>query len=341
MDQLRTGMVKSAAPWLTRQTITGAGVGLLFGMVTALVLPSGAFLRALMVAVWILTGYLLGFAVAARRRLREATAYTLRLREELRLSQDHIMDTGSFRSLGAYLDATARGVKETAAALATEAHTLARRPDLDESVRPSVETVARRSAALATSLSPLAAYALVSPSRAPFNLNNLLREAIDLCRHRAEEKKILFEEHYGVIPPVFGPSGRLQSALLNVVINAVEAMPFGGGTIVVETQHHGDRVIGRMKDGGIGIRPEHLGRVFEPFFTTKPDKGSAGLGLWETKETLTLIGASIEVRSAPHQGTEVVMTFPAAAPMAAGRTGVAHPPELGRNTADEGDRQIA
>ena len=187
----------------------------------------------------------------------------------------------------------------------------------------------------------LAGYALSKPGRAPFSVNVLLHEAILLCRRRAAEKQIAFEERYGVLPPVMGSATRVHQAIFNIIVNAVEAMPFGGGTIVVETIHENDRVIARVRDGGIGIRPEHLSHIFEPFFTTKREKKGVGLGLWAARQMLDIVGADIAVKSTPLQGTEVALSFPQAAPLRPGREGESHPPELPRNTADVGDRRIA
>jgi len=160
-------------------------------------------------------------------------------------------------------------------------------------------------------------------------------------RHRAEEKKIRFDERYAVVPPVFGPAGRILQGLQALIINAVEAMPFGGGIIVVETMADGDLVQARISDGGLGIRPEHMPRIFDPFFTTKPDKNGVGLGLWNARRMLGIIGAEIRLESTPHQGTEVTVVFPGAAPLRPGRTGVEHPPEIMRNTAEDRGLQIA
>src|SRR5258706_6186966 len=136
-----------------------------------------------------------------------------------------------------------------------------------------------------------------------------------------------------------GPATRIHQEIVNFIVNAVGAMPFGGGTIVVTTSHENERVVARVRDTGIGIRPEHLPRIFEPFFTTKPEKKSAGLGLWAARQMLDIIGADMAVTSTPFKGTEVTLVFRQAAPIRAGREGTTHPPELPRNTAD--DREIA
>jgi signal transduction histidine kinase len=292
-------------PWTSRRALGGTAFGAAAGL-AALGLGSGGALYAVML---VALGYLAGFAAACPRMARDAAATQSRLARELSRTQDHLMENGSALSLPVYLEAAAPTLRQSLLAL----------PQNDE----------RHEA-----LRPLASYAPASASRAPFDLNNLLREAIDLCRHRAGEKKIRFEERYADIPPVFGPAGRVAAALLNVVVNAVEAMPFTGGIVAVSTAHEGDRVVARVRDSGIGIRPEHLARVFEPFFSTKPDRGSAGLGLWVARDTLDRLGAGITLSSVPHQGTEVVMSFLQAAPLHRGREGTLHPQEIPVNTAD-------
>ena len=285
--------------------------------------------------------YLVGVVLAYRDQEGADLEYILRLREELRLSQDHIMETASFESLGAYLEIAAHQIREPLQAVQAGVDSLATEASLAGQARAALEGLRQKVGTLQGSLRHLAAYTLTRPGRAPFSVNHLLRDAIRLCRHRAEEKKIVFAERYAVIPPVFGPAGRVEQALLSVVINAIEAMPFGGGTILVETAHENDRVAARVRDGGIGIKPECLPHIFEPFFTTKPEKSGVGLGLWAARQTFDLIGADVSVRSAPFQGTEVTILFPQAAPLRPGREGTNHPPELQRNTAGESDRRIA
>jgi len=334
-------MIKTTAPWLSRPTLSGAGLGMFAGLVAAFAQPGGFAARAVTFIVVASAGFLTGFAVAARRRLAGATRYISRLRAELRASQDHIMDHGSSRSLPAWLAASSTTIRGETSALARDARSLAADTALPETSRSVAARIVEHADLLGKACAPLARYALTDPSRAPFDLNTLLREALVLCRHRAEEKKIRFEEHFAIVPPVFGPAGRVHAALLNVLVNAIEAMPFGGGVISVTTAHEGEQAIVRIVDGGIGIRPEHMARVTEPFFTTKPEKTSAGLGLWETRNAVEAIGGAMAITSVPHQGTEVALSFPEAAPLRAGRVGVAHPEEVSSNLADEGDRRIA
>jgi signal transduction histidine kinase len=327
--------------WFSKQTLFGASVGALAGTAAWLASASPEALRSALAFLLLLGGGLAGLLLAYRRRDKETLAVLLDLREELRFSQDHIMESETFRSLGAYLEIAGHQTKEPLQALVSGVRALAADASLPDGARQAAATLGAQAEALQGTLRHVVSYAMTKPGRAPFSVNTLLREAILLCRHRAGEKKIRIEERYAVIPPVMGSAGRVHQAILNVIVNAVEAMPFGGGTIAVETTHEDDRVVARVRDSGIGIRPEQLPHIFEPFFTTKPEKRAVGLGLWAARKNLDLIGADISVKSAPFQGTEVTLTFPQAAPIRAGREGTTHPPEIPRNTADEIDREIA
>jgi signal transduction histidine kinase len=333
-------MKRFGTPWLAREALAGLLLGTVAALMSVVLVAAGPP-RVLLALSLIAAGYLAGFGLATARLLAAATRYILRLRSELRLCQDHIMESGSARALGAYLETTGEAVKTSMGALATDARSLASDDTASDSVRATGERMAAQAVAVCETLRGLAGAAPPEPARSPFNVNNVLREALDLCRHRAEERKIQFVESYATVPPVFGPAARIHGVLLGVLVNAVEAMPHGGGRIEIETRHAAGQVVLRVKDSGIGIRPEHLPKVFDAFFTTKPEKSATGLGLWEAREALQLIGATIELRSTPHQGTEVVIGFPEAAPMSPGRLPEARPTDLSRNTADEGDRQIA
>jgi len=330
------------SPWASGPALSGLAAGGIGAVLAWVLPPAGAPVSRLWASIAVLVaGGAAGLLASWRRRGREDARRLLDLQEEVRFSQEHIMANETYRSLSAYLEIAAHQMKDPLQGLVGGLKELAAETGLPDGVRGRVAALRSHGVALHETLRHLAGYALTKPGRAPFSVNILLHESILLCRQRAAEKKILFEERYATVPPVMGSAMRVHQALFNIIVNAVESMPFGGGTIVIETEHQGDRVIARVRDTGIGIRPEHLPQVFDPFFTTKPEKKGVGLGLWAARQMLDIIGADITIKSAPHQGTEVAVTFPQAAPLRPGREGTAHPPELAKNTADEGDRQIA
>jgi len=106
----------------------------------------------------------------------------------------------------------------------------------------------------------------------------------------------------------------LQQVLINLIVNAIHAMPQGGRLILRCRDHGRDGVAGvaiDVRDTGIGISPENLKRVFDPFFTTKR-KGGTGLGLSISQSLIRRAGGLIEVESSPGQGTVFTIWLPEA-----------------------------
>lgn len=118
--------------------------------------------------------------------------------------------------------------------------------------------------------------------------------------------KILFETSLEnlVIP---GDVAILRSALLNLMVNAIQAMPYKG-TLTLKLDQQDSKAIIRVKDTGIGIPPENLEKIFSPFFTTRPDGN--GFGLAEVYKAIEVHGGEIEVRSIPQKYTEFSLKLP-------------------------------
>jgi signal transduction histidine kinase len=118
---------------------------------------------------------------------------------------------------------------------------------------------------------------------------------------------IQLEGHATVGPLAFHPS-TLRRAVLNVVQNAIEAMP-QGGTLTLECARTAREVHLRVRDSGIGMPAEQMLRIFEPLYTTKP--GGTGLGLYIVREILVAHKGRVTVESVEGQGTTFTFTFPA------------------------------
>jgi PAS domain S-box-containing protein len=160
--------------------------------------------------------------------------------------------------------------------------------------------------------------------------------AVDIGRQLAELQPLLrrtLGEHIEIAwsaqPQAWHPlvdPAQLDSALLNLCLNARDAMPYGG-QLSIETRNlqldadgaarhggiqPGEYVAIAVTDTGCGIRPEHLGRVFEPFFTTKEKGKGTGLGLPMVYGFMRQSGGHVEVRSTPNEGTTVTLYLPRA-----------------------------
>lgn len=142
----------------------------------------------------------------------------------------------------------------------------------------------------------------------------LIEHVTTLMQFEAEERKVRLELEVGQeVPRVMGDETAISQVLLNIVVNALHAMPNGGlCRITAGAQDSAGRrwVALSVTDTGIGITKHELSRVFEPFYTTKPD--GTGLGLAIAYRIMQDHGGAIQVSSVPGSGTTVVMTFPAA-----------------------------
>jgi hypothetical protein len=112
------------------------------------------------------------------------------------------------------------------------------------------------------------------------------------------------------LPVFWGDAGRLEQAFLNLLVNAVEAMP-DGGRLTVRAQRSGDAIAVSVADTGVGIKPENLDRVLKPFFSTKPH--GTGLGLPLVARVVAAHGGTFRMESEPGRGTVVRIRLPQSA----------------------------
>ena len=151
------------------------------------------------------------------------------------------------------------------------------------------------------------------------DINEIIRNFAKLIERMLEENiEVSFDlsEDLGTVE---ADPGLLTQILMNLVVNARDAMP-GGGKIDISTRlsslsegtpqlREGDYISLRVKDSGSGIPKENLPRVFDPFFSTKDSKGT-GLGLANVAAIMRQHGGQIDVSSKPNVGTEFEMLFP-------------------------------
>ena len=145
-------------------------------------------------------------------------------------------------------------------------------------------------------------------------VNDVILEAIQAARPRWKDES----EARGVsidviteledVPPILGTESRLHDILMNLLFNAVDAMP-GGGAITIRSRSVGNGVQLTVSDTGVGMDEDTRRRVFEPFFTTKMDVGS-GLGLSTVYGTVNRWGGSIDVQSEPGRGARFTLRLP-------------------------------
>lgn len=163
------------------------------------------------------------------------------------------------------------------------------------------------------------------------DLSSIVQQSLALVRHEMSASPInLVSELAEGIPPVWLDKNKIKQALVNVLTNAIHAMP-NGGTLTVKAyvkelqfgeidRDAGSRVADRFRAGetvavtevidtGKGISEEELAKIFDPFYTTKPTGQGTGLGLTVTKKIIELHGGNIDIRNRPEGGVNVTIVF--------------------------------
>jgi PAS domain S-box-containing protein len=203
---------------------------------------------------------------------------------------------------------------------------LASSPDRDQVLADlrQIEEAARRGAALTRQLLTFSRRDVVAPQ--VVDVDEVVDNVSELLRRTIGEHirlKLLHEE--AVRWRVLVDRGQLEQVLVNLAVNARDAMP-DGGTLTVETHNveldeaflqpearmtPGPYVVLVVSDTGVGMEPEVAARAFEPFFTTKPPGSGTGLGLATIYGIVTASGGAVRLYSEPGIGTSVKVYLPA------------------------------
>ncbi|GAA0533009.1 hybrid sensor histidine kinase/response regulator [Chitinophaga japonensis] len=143
----------------------------------------------------------------------------------------------------------------------------------------------------------------------PHGVNELTEKALGLAQDRLQLHEVKVEKRL-VDPDILVPADaeKVEIALLNIIINAIEAMPPGKGELNIHTARQNGKALIQISDNGIGIPEEMRTKLFDPFFTNKP-KGS-GLGLTSTQNIIINHKGNIHVDSEPGKGTTFSIMLP-------------------------------
>ncbi len=148
--------------------------------------------------------------------------------------------------------------------------------------------------------------------QAPVLIRELIERCVVLSQHRmALDQVILETDISSESMTVMGNMNQLQQCIINLIFNAIDAMPDGGRLALAARPNNDHAHIDiRVQDDGCGIAPDHQARIFEPFFTTKAEGYGVGLGLSTTYGIIQLHGGDIQVESTPGKGTTFVLQLP-------------------------------
>ena len=235
---------------------------------------------------------------------------------ELRASRDVLARTEKLRALGQMAAGVSHDLKNILNPVSLHAQLIQRaiaRGDTEAATR-SVEELRGIIHRGVETLERLRAFSRQSPdARATrVQLEKLAAEALVIARPRMSSRSgalCRIVEELAEAPPVEARGDEVVAAVVNLLVNAMDAMP-DGGTIHLRTGEARGGAFVTVADTGPGMTPDVQARIFEPFFTTKGREGT-GLGLAMVFATMQRCGGSVSVESTPGQGAAFTLWFPA------------------------------
>ena len=310
---------------------------------------ASAGMRSLVIAPLLVESQVFGVLVCARRDdhafvsgecefLRQVSEHTAlashqaqlygalqRAYDDLRQTQQQVMQQERLRALGQMASGIAHDINNAISPMSLYADALLERePNLTDTGRKQLETIQRAVDDVAATVARMGEFYRLREPRAallPVDLNLLAEHVVDLTRARwsdmAQQRGIVIRMQLELdpgLPQIAAVESQIRDALVNLVFNAVDAMP-NGGPLVIRTRGDGygrHRISIEITDAGIGMDEDTRRRCLEPFFTTKGERGT-GLGLAMVFGVAERHGATLDIESQPGQGTTVRLSFAALA----------------------------
>jgi len=235
---------------------------------------------------------------------REAEEEKLKLQEQLRHAD-------RLATIGQLAAGVAHELNEPLGNILGFAQLTKKYPNLPEQVDQDIEKILKASLYARETVRKLLIFArLMPPKKTLINLNKVVEEGLYLFESRCMKEGIeLVRDLSPDLPEVHADPSQINQILVNLLINALQAMP-SGGRLTLRTVHHPDQVSLIVEDTGMGMDEEVLKKIFTPFFTTKDVGQGTGLGLPVVHGIVTSHGGSIQVESQVNRGTRFEIQLP-------------------------------
>jgi signal transduction histidine kinase len=239
-----------------------------------------------------------------------------KLDDETRDIYHQLLQAEKMAALGQTVSGVAHELNNPLATILSWAERLSQRTSLEEPVRRGLETILSESERAARIVRNLLTFARKrQTTRAMVDVNQVLRETLALRAYEQHVTNITVIDALAAgLPQVFADGHQVQQVLLNLIINAEQAMlsANGRGTLVVRTWHDADQesVILEINDDGPGIPDDLQPKIFDPFFTTKEVGKGTGLGLTVAYAIVQEHGGRIRLESRPNGGASFYIEMP-------------------------------
>lgn len=237
-----------------------------------------------------------GLDITERKRMEEQLRHTERLAE-----------------LGTLASGMAHEIGTPMNVILGRAEYLMRRTE-EEATKKGLETIVAQVERITKIMNQLLTFARRRPIECrPMDLRRVVEDCLEVVQDRFRRHHITAETSWAPSTPlVHADPDQMSQVLLNLVINAVHAMP-EGGTLRIGLDRAGDQMKLTVADTGHGIPADHLQKIFDPFFTTKDVGKGTGLGLTVVHGIMQDHGGSITVESEPNRGTTFTLFLPISA----------------------------
>ncbi|MBE9478796.1 MAG: HAMP domain-containing protein, partial [Chloroflexi bacterium] len=258
-------------------------------------------------------------------RLRERTEEAARLYKEaiqrakeleemnarLQATQAQLIQSEKLASVGQLTAGIVHDVKNPLAVIKGLAEELSEEGDLDEFTVEGLETIRDSASKANTIVTDLLKFARQStPEMQTRDMRATLESVFRLTEYLVRKGNVTLVPDLPLtsVMATYDPQ-QIEQVLINLVTNAVQAMP-DGGTLDVSLKEHDDNLVITMRDSGVGIPEENVVRIFDPFFTTKPEGEGTGLGLSVSYGIVSRHRGRIEVESEVGIGTTFIVSLP-------------------------------
>ncbi len=225
--------------------------------------------------------------------------------------EKYLAQTEKLASIGQLASGVAHEINNPLGVIKCYSNLISKGQDADSQTLKDVAVIQKHTDQCKSVVEALLNFARVSaPQKGYTDMQRCVDEVLSVIEPQMQKDGISIATEFGEkLPQLIVDSQKIQQVLMNLLLNAQQAMP-GGGRIAVKTFLQKDLLVVEIADTGVGISDKHIDRIFDPFFTTKDAGQGTGLGLSVSYGIMEQHGGKIEVYSSPGKGSTFKVILP-------------------------------